>query len=186
MFIHVTKCAGISIRLALAPIDNVHCCDLAGCLTQRHAGREYEYAIEHWIEPEWRFTVVRHPFSRFMSCWSAWNDRRPEGMTIDHAINVASQAYVESIGQYDLAGDYQFWLHTRPASWFRIAKAEIFRYESLPREWCKIQHRLKMRIELPRANVGNRIELDLLNKAQLDNLLKIYRKDFEMFGYEPW
>lgn len=187
LFIHIAKCAGTSVKQALAPLDNVYCRNMEGGLVHCQEGMEYRYRPVHELEPEWTFTIVRHPFARLASCWAIWNYRRIEGMTVDHAIYIASKDAFCDLGQDSLSSDFQLWLHTRPAIWCNIQQAELFRFENIEQEWVRIQHKLGVDNELPRENQGvpHQHYSEILTKVQRDRLAELYRQDLDFLGYEP-
>lgn len=186
LFIHVHKCAGTSVKQLFSGFDNLHCKNDGGCLVQRHGGCEYCYAPVSWLRPEWSFSIVRHPFARVASCWAIWNYRRREGMTIEHAIHIASQHSILE-QERSLSCDSHLWKHTRPTNWYGIDSIDVFRLESIATDWTTIRRKLGIDAELSLENPGipHPHYSELFDHHQRSRLATIYRHDLDTFGYEP-
>jgi len=185
IFVHVPKAAGTSIEKRLRENNNV----VVGGHTTAEGFREKYPGV---FDDYYKFAVVRHPLSRFVSAFSYLLDR-PINVNLRNKI-VHECATLDDFtscveAKPDLISQI---VHLFPQHKFicdaqdRILVNDVYRFEKLPEEWLRICQTIGLRHEpLEMLNPSSAGKLEMVNKSRLVGLVtSLYRKDFELFGFD--
>lgn len=180
IFLHIPRNAGTSIIEALDMYECRH-------HTYKYYQRKYPQKWEDYLT----FSIVRHPFNRFVS---AYNYARKEE-SYWHSTKDPQSAIDGKHPDYELLKDEllrkavrllvftdqlkgQHWRRQYPFIYENKLKVDrLLRFEKLPDNFEKL-----FNVELPKKNSsGQKPELSNVSKKQL---FDYYRKDFEVFDFE--
>ncbi len=141
-----------------------------------------------------RFTSVRNPFERAVSCYlnkivgrgaGEYLGRRMRDLGVDSVLS-----FLEVVaGQPPLLRDVHCRAMTDLTHIGAIAYDDIVRYETFEADLARIMVRLNVPdLAIPRPARRNRTDAgshlhELLGPAECDLIHEIYRRDFETFGY---
>ena len=180
VYVEVPKAGCTSVKWALSGFrggppgegESIH-----GWMGYTHAASSGQ--LHDWLEGRWadfyRFTVVRHPVTRFESFYwglppyerGAWGD--------------INRYVLEDFGHDDLARD----IHATPQTSI-LGHVGGFDYVGRLEDIAQLQRRLTRvlgsSVAIPRLNVSAS-EMKLTDDAQ-DRLRSLYAADMETFGYE--
>lgn len=140
--------------------------------------------------------LVRHPIDRFVSCYS--DTTRPHRIFLietnryTHApipgtyAGMPIEALADVVERYPCANAH--WVpQARWLSWRGSLPDHVVRYETLYDDWAGLRHRYP---ELPpfpaerlNASPRGRWEIVVPPGALREQLVRVYREDFEVFGY---
>ena len=177
-FIHIPKCAGISVHQACPDaINHWHAdCD--------YYARQYG---ERW-QTGFKFAVVRHPFDRFVSAFSYlkqqtpahrfWEDDRQRRKALEPFDNI--NAAVNG------AADFVHMLHFRPQrSWLGNWLPDfILHFERLAEDWRALQTLFPSFASLAKLNASQHADYrTLLTPQSRQQLGRWYAEDLRLFGY---
>lgn len=185
LFVHVPKTAGTAIERAL-------CEDPKRTVGGHTTALGYRRLFPDDFSNYFKFAVVRHPVSRFLSAW-----RYLRGMPINDALNNA---------EIHACGSFSMWMdsvhrepekldrivHFLPASRFLCGEAgqllvdRLFHYESLESDWMTICETLALpKLALPTLN-ASKMELawDDLSGWEAEWISEVYAGDFRLGGYD--
>lgn len=186
MFLHIHKCGGTSVRAVFDQYENLHVSHNDGLLHGSQEPLEIVYGCDNPELFEFTFAFVRNPFDRIAAMWQVFSQRRPEGITMDCVIHVASLNGLPKERRRGIASDHELWMHTRPCSWFELERMDaIYCLEDADSAWCDVQLRLGFEHELPRLNRSG-IEQDrtaIFSAEQQNAIETIYKEDLNRFGY---
>lgn len=170
----ITKCGNTSTKIALLNESGISF--RVDSKTDSNA-EIHSLSYVQYITPEEamnngykNFTIVRHPYSRFISMYKD-SQRRPSILgtrnikTVDHLLN-----------HIDAIEDHKRNVHLRSQSYFIKQGVDFYDLMNL--------HSIRedLSITLPHTN-SIEAEIDLSN-AQKNRIKKIYKEDFERFNYE--
>ena len=198
-FIHIPKTAGTSLELALglnlnSAIENQVACfgkisspslsalGLSSEFLQHLQLAEIERLHPKFVRESWVFTVVRDPWTRFLSSYRRKDRAMADFARWYHGIDLYSlrlEQYVELAASHDL-------LHLRSQSTFLRGSAEVhvFRYEQLAQLIRALSLRLGRALVLPRANgpASAPMELSPRQERKLRSRIEeIYAEDYQQF-----
>ena len=182
-FAHIPKTGGSSIENVLKSITEIkisfHCPkkDKFSTVSPQHI----EYQSFSKIFPadffDWEFTVVRNPYERLVS---EYNMKRQDGISFAAFVRSALKRYKV----YEYTRDN----HIRPQIDFLSPSMEIFRLEDgLKAPIARACEKLKISSEfqLRHDRKSKSFKPYKLKSTLQEKIVNHYRKDFEMFGYNP-
>ena len=141
------------------------------------------------------FTIVRNPYTRFISSYKHMKKNKSLGAGIETPLEKLKDLYkkMQSSDNRILERhmDDDVWIPQN--QWCCIHKIpvvnQIIRYEHLEDEWKDFVQVQNNRIpisnisdELPHHNIGDSTEI-VLGEEEKKYIQKIYRNDFDIFGY---
>ena len=187
IFIHIPKCAGISVARALFGNN-------AGGHTSI---MQYQRVFpEKTLDSYFKFTFVRNPYTRILS---AYEYMKKGGRNEKDRQWAERFMHFDSFEQFVLEGLPSFpivnYLHFRPQVSFltddrgSIRVDFIGKFESLREDFDKIKHRINPRAELLHLNKGKTLSsadewTDYFTPAMIRTVNSIYKFDFEILGYK--
>ena len=158
IFVHVPKNAGTSILSYFNSTPE--------SILPDQSWKEYSLFYKEWNSYT-TFSIIRDPYSRFKSFYKYLRI----GPHINHFAKIVRDNYM---------------VLTRPQSFFICDKNNIMvdklvRYENLEKELSSVGIH-----NLPRKNVSKTIPEDrlLMNQETIDIINTLYKRDFDLFGYE--
>lgn len=183
VFVHVPKCAGISVSQALF-----------GNLSGGHATlSDYLYVFEpKLLASYFKFTIVRNPWDRLVS---AYHFLQQGGYT------EADQHWAkENLGQYrDFgsfvkqwlnAGNIWKWPHFQPQHHYFLDRARLYAmdfvgfFENLDEDFAHIANRIGRDCTLEKMNASNRKDYkDYYDQETMNIVARIYADDIALLGY---
>lgn len=199
VFIHINKCGGTSIKSILNKKENVIVC------TNNIPGSKVNInEIQKWAEYEnlFSFTIIRHPFSRFISAYKMIKRDCPElNYTLNKFINIVTDPKISYLKtKIDKNFAYYAWggpevyikRHTLPLSHSHYGIVDenenikvkfIGKLENIENDWKIIQQKLEINEKISVLNSTKKEEIKL-NDEQKKILFEYYKKDFEFFSYD--
>jgi hypothetical protein len=180
IFVHIPKCAGTSIKKSLFS-NKMH-----GHMPISF----YEKAHPEFHKEAFKFTFVRNPISRAYSAYRY----------IKFSNKGREAKYKHLINKYDDFDSLVInWLNPENAkkihffnpqyeylinSFGEISVDFIGKQESIETDFLKIQEILGVVENLKHENPSSGENLTVFKKQTIDILNEVYKKDFELFGYE--
>lgn len=198
-FVHVAKCGGSSVSSVFSRYKNLHVveCGYDDRFKDRYVihdacveddGGILEYGPFSPADLDFSFAFVRNPYSRLASMFRVMDSKRPEGISMDHVLHIASMDWVPRSTENCEISDHTLWIHIRPASEFihllSAVDVVVKREDYFGKRW--IEQKLGIE-DFPVLNVspGKRIpNSELFTRRQQEQVKQIYSKDLEMWGYE--
>lgn len=185
IFVHVPKTAGTEIERAL--------CEKPGQKVGGHTTAEgFRRKFPQEFESFYKFGVVRHPVSRFVS---AYRYLRNEPVHRAH-----NNAEIHKCANFDDwwkqirqdPGRLNQMVHFQPAHRFlcdidgTLLVDRICHYETIDQDWEQVSRKLGLTARsLPRINITPKHGLpDETDSRLIEWLVEIYARDFELGGYE--
>ena len=186
IFVHVPKCAGISVGKALlGSVPGSH----ISVLTYQLIYSREEY------ERYFKFAFVRNPWDRLVS---AFRFLTSGGMTA--ADREWAEANLKGFGDFDdfvrrwvSPQNVSSWQHFKPQHrficdpWGRVQVDFVGRFERLGEDYSTIARRLGVEGRLPQLNRGPRRDADFRSyytAERRDIVADVYQRDIDLFGYE--
>jgi len=185
LFVHVPKTAGTAIERAL-------CEDPKRTVGGHTTALGYRRRFPDEFSSFFKFSVVRHPVSRFLSAW-----RYLRGMPINNALNNA---------EIHACGSFSVWMdsvhrepkkldgivHFLPASRFlcdeggQVLVDRLFHYEAIDSDWTTICETLALpEHPLPRLNASRAdLAMEELSGWEPEWISEVYSDDLRLGGYE--
>lgn len=181
VFVHIPKTGGTSIERSLADGSIV-----GGHTTALGFRRGYPSLFDEYF----KFTVVRHPFDRFVSAYH-YLANNPVSKALNNEVVHSSGSLSEFV---KLVGDkpdtVSKVVHLMPQHFFvcdaggGVLVDKVYRFDQLSDSWKDICDRLGLEFKvLPHLNASK--HSDCLPLGAHEVIYNIYLKDFELFGYEP-
>nr|WP_272508422.1 sulfotransferase family 2 domain-containing protein [Salinibacter ruber] len=188
VFVHVPKCAGISIEESI----------FDGHKVGHHPVRQYKQYSPYRFWKYFVFTFVRNPISRFESAFSFLKNggRNPADLrwaednlkNIDTADEMVKYMRKSPV----LKRKVKKWQHFRPQTWYLTDNSGglpldyIGRVETIQDDFEEICRRIGIDRRLPHKNKSSKSEADLLSNDRNIAFLreKVYERDIKMLGYE--
>lgn len=180
IFIHIPKCAGTSIKNSL----------FSSKFDSHMPLNFYERSHPEFFRQAFKFSIVRNPITRAYSAYRY----------IKFGNNLRNHKYKELINKYDNFDSFiYYWLSPENAkkihffnpqyeyltnSLGNISVDFIGKYESLETDFFKIQEMLGVFKNLKHDNPSSGNDGTVYKKQTVDILNEVYKKDFELFGYE--
>ena len=187
LYLHLFKCGGLSVDRVFAQYSNLHVTQGYGNFTvYNHDGFSIEYGYCGY-DFDFQFTIVRNHYGRLASLLKIFAARRPEGLSMDYLLEIASWNGCKVDRSRGLASDHEIWRHTRPYTWFPIDKMDaILRTESLDNDWAVVQKGAGIADSLPHENASGREKYysHFFTDDQVDRVKQIYEDDFDRFGFQ--
>ncbi|MFC5458178.1 sulfotransferase family 2 domain-containing protein [Prosthecobacter fluviatilis] len=184
IFVHVPKTAGTSIEKRLRENNGVV---VGGHTTAEGFRKKYPGVFDDY----YKFAVVRHPLSRFVSAFFYLLDR-PINLNLRNKIVhecATLDTFISCVEQKpDVISQI---VHLFPQHTFicdaqdRVLVNDVYKFENLPEEWLRICQTIGLPHEpLDILNPSSAGQLEIANKSRLVDLVtSLYRKDFELFGF---
>lgn len=179
VFIHINKCGGTSVERALGIPIKIH--DTA-------RRRRMKLGQRRWDEA-YTFALVRHPYSRLISFYkyrARYNQTgmRDSGIALNdwiRAVLVEKDPAYHDVPRF--FAPCHDWLSDRDG---RIIVDRWAKLETIDAEWPEIRERIGETVDLPQRNVsGPGPDWSALTDSSRETIRRLFRKDFEEFGYEP-
>lgn len=188
IFIHIPKCAGISIEESI----------LDGQKPGHHKLTDYMYYNPCKFYKYFVFTFVRNPITRFESAFTflksggrnpvdkQWAEEHLVGFeTVDELVN-------RMRANTRLRTDVETWQHFRPQVSYLLDENGnlpidyIGRLETIQRDFEEICSRIGIKRQLPHKNKSTKSESEVLSNKNNISFLReeLYNQDFKMLGYE--
>lgn len=166
LFVHIPRTGGTSINSILG----------------QYGGHKVIEKYQRVINPEmwnrlFKFSIVRNPYTRFISGYHLVNRRHKFGDANEHIKRYGMTKVMDAnitvfIPQYDyLYIDGQ------------LAVDHVGRFEQLEEEWKHLSSVIGCDKELPRKNVSQEKPFELTKETR-DTIYSTYKKDFKSFGYK--
>ena len=168
-YFRVPKVASTSLLISFRQIDEVEKCD------------EYDRS-------SFKFAFVRNPFDRIASCFRhviqkgslqgiQGHSKLHSRMSFEDFLDVVEETEIKNMD-----------IHFRPQYTFIPETPDfIGKFEDLNEDYAKIIQKIgiKPAPELPHENkTAKTIYKDYYNSSTIKKVLNIYKKDFELFGYQ--
>jgi len=178
IFIHIPKVAGTSMEraLELSRMDNVGGHSTALAIRIQYPKEFNEY---------YKFSFVRNPYDRISSAYfylkniKAGGDHQNQLVHLSKDINDYIENYLSKETIIHLWPQYKF--ITGPFG--NILIDSIFRFENLEEDWEKVCGKLKVNLNLPHFRPTKK-KLFEYTPNSINIINKLYKKDFELFGYK--
>ncbi|WP_440903786.1 sulfotransferase family 2 domain-containing protein [Catenovulum sp. SX2] len=182
IFIHIPKAAGKSVALAVYGDDK----------PGHYSVKDYLYYDQKHFEESFIFAFVRHPIDRFLSAYSFLK----QGGT-----SHGDQCFSESVmSKYvDVNHFIEDWVDSRninkkehfvPQAYYlkdnkgKVRADFIGKFESIEQDFFNLMNKLRLDTQLSHSNrTKQKTELQV-DESNIEKLKRVYREDFELFGYE--
>ncbi|RME34235.1 MAG: hypothetical protein D6794_10770 [Deltaproteobacteria bacterium] len=184
IFVHIPKCAGISVARALFGNN-------AGGHTSI---MQYQRVFpERTLDEYFKFTFVRNPYSRLLSAFQYMqkggrNEKDKKWAEKHMKFSSFEDFVLNGISRFEIIN----YLHFRPQVSFLIddrgeLKVDfIGRFETLEEDFNKIKNRVKPQAKLPHLNRSSTTTKDWKARytpEMIEVVNDLYRFDFEVLGY---
>ena len=152
----------------------------------KHGHVSFRQAQAHLPEAVWsayfKFGFVRHPLDRFISACCFLNRRNPDFSGNEAAFMRAACGNERFMGRVLLMPQWELLTDAEGG----IAMDYVGRYETLQESFDQICRRIGMApVVLPQKNHSVRANLAPCDEEIKEAVARRYRKDFELFGYDP-
>jgi len=172
-YFEMPKVACTSIKTALLLSDGV----------KPAPGRFDAHWDQHWyrrtVEPGFRFTFIRHPLDRLVSCY---HQKIATGESWDIDCNLSAKTSFEDVVRF-VVGNPRPNEHYAPqtAVLRRAGCLWVGHFEGLRKAWGALQRRFPGLADLPHKNRSRRPRdwRDLFDAETLELAARYYRRDFE-------
>jgi hypothetical protein len=142
---------------------------------------------QDFVASAFKFAVVRHPYSRAVSCFNHLNKRRyfagwVRAPSFGEFLTMIHSGFLERIGAHNNVG---MAFCNPQADWLRGLDLDlVLKLESLHSEIAALSEALGCdALTLGHANRSVGMTVDDLNSSDRLLIQEIYREDFERFGY---
>lgn len=189
IFIHIPKCGGTSVENALNMTNRLgHGYGIKnGKAMQHYSYSDYQEMLgDEAFDRYYKFAIVRNPYTRFMSEYH-WCEIKDVGRRCGQDMNCFI-TYCEGIVE---RGDYHLTIyhdHIMPQYKYiydnndRLIVDKVFKIENYNEVEKMLNDRYKVLLK-EKALVGNYDGSFRLTEKQKKRVYKMYKKDFELFGY---
>lgn len=181
MFIHINKCGGTSVKNVLKTCNNVLIPNNNSICKLIKSGVYFDYV---------KFTIVRHPISRFNSFVKMCIRDGRDFKSVDYLIDIAT-GNLDNVTHLNMATFENYVKrHTLPMSHpfygvvvdGKVAVDHYYKLEDIDSSWVDICRLIGVEtLNLPRLNKTN--SEFILNRDQIRRLVAYYSNDFYFFGY---
>lgn len=134
------------------------------------------------------FSVVRNPYSRAISLWlylvkiNRYSPSRTFDQFIADVIAESPRPGLYNQFGLSLASPMTGWVRQKRWS----GPQEVFRFEEIDKLVASVSRRLSIKGDLRPRNTGPKHQKPVLvSQKTLERLMKLYRADFDNFGYDP-
>ena len=193
IFIHIPKTAGTSIERSLGigekNKDSFRHHD-------EHVVDKIKYALQHYtskmlinntlIKPYWKsyykFTIVRHPYTRVLSEYFWKKGKKTQGLEFDHQdFKDHLKSYYEKIDTDHKLSQTEYVY----SSDGKILIDEIFKFEEITKSFKIISNKLNLKSDLKQFNKSSNSAkyTEFLDKDDKNLIYKLYKNDFKNFRY---
>lgn len=168
VYFRVPKVASTSLFMAFTKVDEV-------------------VKVENYDSSFFKFTFVRNPFDRLASCYRHVIQRgTPEIMEKTPGLNrhMSFEHFVDKLMSYKVE---DMDIHFRPQYTFIPENPDfVGKFENINEDFLKLCEKIGVRApELTRENTTDKTRYDqYYNKMIINKVITIYKKDFELFGYD--
>ena len=187
IFIHIPKCAGISIWHALdLTLSEDNLISVTPPILQHLLPKQLKgkYIDKKTWDAYSKFTIIRNPYDRIISDYF-WMKDNPEAKrlitgTFDDFLTLREDIVNNNRYKEDIYFDHFYPMHF----YFEgIDYDRVIRFENINEEYEELRQLFGIENKLPRVNESNRKGF-VLNKEQQDRIYKLYKKDFMQLGYD--
>jgi hypothetical protein len=186
IFIHIPKCAGISIWHALeltSTEDNLISFTfpiLQHLLPKQLKGKYIDN--ETW-DSYTKFTIIRNPYDRIISDYF-WMKGNPEAKalatgTFDDFLTLREDIVHNNKYEQNIYFDHFYPMHFY---FEEIQYDHVLRFENIEKQYEQFRQAHNIASALPRVNESNRGGF-VLNQKQKERIYQLYKEDFIQFGY---
>ena len=174
VFVHIPKTAGRSVT---SIIQKYHICACIGHEYPSGINVNHLGAIKSKFINCTFFTVVRNPYTRFISAYNYLMN--PHGLDQEYTLFLNEHSFEYIIENLeDLKNKI---MHFVPQFYFVRGKyVKICKFENLEADLMEISPKFE---KIPVEKSGPKFITEL-TEAQKEIIYQCYREDFEMFGYE--
>ena len=169
VYFRVPKAASTSLLISFRKFDNVEKCE------------EYD-------ESHFKFAFVRNPFDRLASCFRHVIQKGAMQNIQNHPDlhrNMSFSEFVDVIVDIDVD---KMDIHFRPQYTFIPEKPDFLgSFESLQKDYEKVCDKIGIKDKenlLHKNKTDKTIFKDYYTKESIEKVLKKYKRDFKLFGYE--
>lgn len=180
IFIHIPKSAGKSVAMA------VYGCDKPG----HYFAKDYFWCDQRAFNDFYKFCFVREPISRFISAYSFLSEGGTADGDLDFKLEVLDK--YQDINEFVMS-----WMseknilmkeHFLPQVYFTHINGKnvmdfLGRYENIDEDYGILRGKLKFLPILPKLNKSKSVYSELQPEA-IERLKKLYRLDYEAYGYD--
>lgn len=161
VFVRIPRTASTSICNALGrPCDHVPASKV-----------RKELGEDEWFK-RYKFTIVRHPYDRFLSMFYFFSDF--------FSVCDDPNDFLKQTNLKEFTDNFSF---AKPQSYYVDEKLDfIGRFELLQASWQVIKEDLGVKEELPRMRKGL-FEKEELSEKSKEVIYDFYKQDFKQFGY---
>jgi hypothetical protein len=187
IFIHIPKCAGVSMWQAL-DIPNIesqsNLVSLSAPILQHLLPKQLKG--KYIDEKRWRsykkITIVRNPYDRVISDYFWMKENAPHLITgtFDDFLELREDVITNNKYDQNIYFDHFYPMHFY---FDKIKYDHVLRFENLEKEYEKVRKLYKIPNLLPKNNQSLRDDFKL-DKQQKEKIYKIYEEDFLKFGYK--
>lgn len=207
IFIHIPKCAGVSIEYALTNrlYNEV---DREREILKQHATaaqvKKYYCSDDDWNN-YFKFAIIRNPFDRLLSAFnyllviglihdgykekyiSNWQNRKTINYILfkSFILKGKSSIYEKIMNRYKYGYN-----HIKPITEYLFNDGKLMvdfigRFENLQNDWDVICERIGTKINLPRMNVfTHKNYKECYDEEMIEIVKNRYKNDLELFGYD--
>jgi len=177
VFIHVPRCAGSSLETILGGQGHKDIIYFKRFFEGQCEGLKFEDLF--------KFSFVRNPYDRFISCYMWYVDNSGDKMGINDFSQKLSEIYnsweLDSLNELVFRPQWKFICN----QYKEIQVDFVGRVENIKDDWNTVRNTLHIDIDLPHINkskVSDKSKniLDSQSKSIIANL---YKDDFALFGY---
>jgi hypothetical protein len=192
IFVHIMRCAGTSVEQWICQSDWWFIEHQTKHLLTSQARSLYR---DDW-DSYFKFAIVRNPFDRMVSCQK--RDAKHFGMSIDENNRLSFDGYYAHFGrEIVIEHDYRFSRreavvgpqHRRACVYGNILDETldfIGKYENLENDLKYVGEMIGLKLPAPLPHLersGNRIRAEDLHPQSRREIERLFRDDFERFGY---
>lgn len=190
LYVNMAKAACSSVKLAIARHKGVS-------FEAVQWNRPHRYPASHALNMPpsvFRFTFVRHPLDRLVSCWADMIRQAPpdDTLTINPYLRVWLGAPFGEFARQALARPpYQMNMHFRPQCMQLFSRHgqflvdHVYQFEKLQEGWGELQRRFDGLPDLSHERKSEHEPWQSYYDDELRQLAaRVYRQDLEAFGYE--
>ncbi|KKK84576.1 hypothetical protein LCGC14_2781960 [marine sediment metagenome] len=176
VFIHSPRCAGNSMEELVGGQGHKDSIYFKRFLIGQTEGLDYNDIF--------KFAFVRNPYDRFVSCYQWLKENNP--------------SIKENVNEFatQLAEKYESWkdgslneIMFRPqwkylCNQYKHLQVDfVGRFEDIKDDWNIVSKKLGIKDELPHTNKSKKLKTTLTGRSK-SIIKKLYKDDFEVFGYQ--
>lgn len=163
IFIHIPKCAGVSISTAFGYNTNL-------ASGRHYTSKEYKEKYPYEYKTYYKFAFVRNPYSRILSFYN-----------YILSLGRTNKPFNEWVYNMDGEPEYLF----SPMKHWVDEGTEIYRFEQIGDEFGRLNKTLNININFPYHNSTNSVyKNESYNEDSINFIKNKYKDDFILFNYK--